>query len=111
MIDTMRHLVLDYDIDFSFEERYLFQTAFRNAFETRQESWKILKTIEENEGANGFNQNIFDIASYIERVEHEMRIICYEVLIALLPKLSMNAVNQIAHSFYSDMFVIIPYGH
>lgn len=68
--------------ELSNEERNLLSVAYKNVVGARRSSWRVISSIEQKtEGAERKQQMARE---YREKVEVELRDICYDVLVSLL---------------------------
>lgn len=81
MVTSMKKII-ESNVQLDNEERNYFLIAYRNLISTCFLSWQIISNIEQQTQANENQQRI--IKEYRERIEREVKDICYEVLVRYL---------------------------
>jgi len=94
-------LVTESGVELSNEERNLLSVAYKNVVGARRSSWRVISSIEQKtEGAERKQQMARE---YREKVEKELREICYDVLNLLDKFLIPKATNAESKVFYLKM--------
>jgi 14-3-3 protein beta/theta/zeta len=71
--------VTETGVELSNEERNLLSVAYKNVVGARRSSWRVISSIEQKTESSARKQQL--AREYRERVEKELREICYEVLV------------------------------
>jgi 14-3-3 protein beta/theta/zeta len=69
------------DADLTNEERHLLSMAYKNVIGGRRSSWRIISSIEQKTDENSEKKQQM-VKEYREKVEEELREICYELLVS-----------------------------
>ncbi|KAI8126913.1 14-3-3 protein zeta [Lucilia cuprina] len=93
--------VTETGVELSNEERNLLSVAYKNVVGARRSSWRVISSIEQKTEASARKQQL--AREYRERVEKELREICYEVLGLLDKYLIPKASNPESKVFYLKM--------
>ncbi|KAM8712502.1 hypothetical protein ACLKA7_012928 [Drosophila subpalustris] len=80
--------VTETGVELSNEERNLLSVAYKNVVGARRSSWRVISSIEQKTEASARKQQL--AREYRERVEKELREICYEVLLAKYDELETD---------------------
>ena len=84
--------VTETGVELSNEERNLLSVAYKNVVGARRSSWRVISSIEQKTESSARKQQL--AREYRERVEKELREICYEVLVC------SHALMSYLHSFF-----------
>ncbi|XP_034253895.1 14-3-3 protein zeta isoform X2 [Thrips palmi] len=94
--------VTETGVELSNEERNLLSVAYKNVVGARRSSWRVISSIEQKTEGSERKQQM--AKEYREKVEKELREICYDVLQGLLDKyLIPKASNAESKVFYLKM--------
>ncbi|KAG5681301.1 hypothetical protein PVAND_010750 [Polypedilum vanderplanki] len=93
--------VTETGVELSNEERNLLSVAYKNVVGARRSSWRVISSIEQKTESSARKQQL--AREYRERVEKELREICYEVLGLLDKFLIPKASNPESKVFYLKM--------
>jgi len=94
--------VTETGVELSNEERNLLSVAYKNVVGARRSSWRVISSIEQKTEGSERKQQM--AKEYREKVEKELREICYDVLQGLLDKyLIPKASNPESKVFYLKM--------
>lgn len=74
--------VTETGVELSNEERNLLSVAYKNVVGARRSSWRVISSIEQKTEGSERKQQM--AKEYREKVEKELREICYDVLVSLL---------------------------
>lgn len=74
--------VTETGVELSNEERNLLSVAYKNVVGARRSSWRVISSIEQKTESSARKQQL--AREYRERVEKELREICYEVLVSII---------------------------
>ncbi|GAM20439.1 hypothetical protein SAMD00019534_036140, partial [Acytostelium subglobosum LB1] len=92
------------NVDMTVEERNLLSVAYRNLVGERRASWRIIKSIQDNEESKGNQQHLLLIAEFRSKIEEELNIICDEVFSLLKDHLLPASTQQCdAKTFYHKL--------
>lgn len=95
--------VTETGVELSNEERNLLSVAYKNVVGARRSSWRVISSIEQKTEGSERKQQM--AKEYREKVEKELREICYDVLvsdtIAFLPSLHLQL------SFFFFFFFLV----
>lgn len=72
--------VTETGVELSNEERNLLSVAYKNVVGARRSSWRVISSIEQKTEASERKQQM--AREYREKVEKELRDICYDVLVS-----------------------------
>lgn len=101
MAQAMKQVTESSEAELSNEERNLLSVAYKNVVGARRSSWRVISSIEQKTEGSEKKQQM--AREYREKVEKELREICYDVLglldTYLIPKTS-SAESQV---FYLKM--------
>lgn len=75
--------VTETGVELSNEERNLLSVAYKNVVGARRSSWRVISSIEQK--TEGVEKKQQMAREYREKVEKELREICYDVLVRTLP--------------------------
>jgi 14-3-3 protein beta/theta/zeta len=75
--------VTETGVELSNEERNLLSVAYKNVVGARRSSWRVISSIEQKTEGSERKQQM--AREYREKVEKELREICYDVLVCCLP--------------------------
>lgn len=75
--------VTETGVELSNEERNLLSVAYKNVVGARRSSWRVISSIEQK--TEGVEKKQQMAREYREKVEKELREICYDVLVSPLP--------------------------
>lgn len=78
--------VTETGVELSNEERNLLSVAYKNVVGARRSSWRVISSIEQKTEGSERKQQM--AKEYREKVEKELREICYDVLVSTLIFLS-----------------------
>lgn len=84
--------VTETGVELSNEERNLLSVAYKNVVGARRSSWRVISSIEQKTEGSERKQQM--AREYREKVEKELREICYDVLV------------RISYFVYCDLFVM-----
>lgn len=74
--------VTETGVELSNEERNLLSVAYKNVVGARRSSWRVISSIEQKTEGSEKKQQM--AREYREKVEKELRDICYDVLVYIL---------------------------
>lgn len=74
--------VTETGVELSNEERNLLSVAYKNVVGARRSSWRVISSIEQKTESSEKKQAM--AKEYREKVEKELRDICYDVLVSIL---------------------------
>jgi len=74
--------VTETGVELSNEERNLLSVAYKNVVGARRSSWRVISSIEQKTEGSEKKQQM--AREYREKVEKELRDICYDVLVCLV---------------------------
>lgn len=94
-------LVTETGIELSNEERNLLSVAYKNVVGARRSSWRVISSIEQKTEGSAPKQQM--AREYREKVEKELRDICYDVLNLLDKFLIPQATSAESKVFYLKM--------
>jgi 14-3-3 protein beta/theta/zeta len=94
-------LVTETGVELSNEERNLLSVAYKNVVGARRSSWRVISSIEQKTEGSERRQQM--AREYREKVEKELREICYDVLNLLDKFLIPKATNAESKVFYLKM--------
>lgn len=94
-------LVTETGVELSNEERNLLSVAYKNVVGARRSSWRVISSIEQKTEGSERKQQM--AREYREKVEKELREICYDVLNLLDKFLIPKATNAESKVFYLKM--------
>ena len=80
MASSMKQ-VTETGVELSNEERNLLSVAYKNVVGARRSSWRVISSIEQKTEGSERKQQM--AKEYREKVEKELREICYDVLVSL----------------------------
>lgn len=75
--------VTETGVELSNEERNLLSVAYKNVVGARRSSWRVISSIEQKTEGSERKQQM--AKEYREKVEKELREICYDVLVSVIP--------------------------
>lgn len=75
--------VTETGVELSNEERNLLSVAYKNVVGARRSSWRVISSIEQKTEGSERKQQM--AKEYREKVEKELREICYDVLVSVTP--------------------------
>lgn len=75
--------VTETGVELSNEERNLLSVAYKNVVGARRSSWRVISSIEQKTEGSERKQQM--AKEYREKVEKELREICYDVLVSDIP--------------------------
>ncbi|KAF5893666.1 14-3-3 protein zeta/delta-like, partial [Clarias magur] len=87
--------------ELSNEERNLLSVAYKNVVGTRRLAWRVITNVESNSEESDKKPEVVKV--YREKVEHELRDICKDVLDLLTKYLIKNSTNPENKVFYLKM--------
>lgn len=93
--------VTETGVELSNEERNLLSVAYKNVVGARRSSWRVISSIEQKTEGSERKQQM--AREYREKVEKELRDICYDVLNLLDNFLIVKASNPESRVFYLKM--------
>lgn len=93
--------VTETGVELSNEERNLLSVAYKNVVGARRSSWRVISSIEQKTEGSEKKQQM--AKEYREKVEKELRDICYDVLELLEKFLITKASNAESKVFYLKM--------
>jgi len=93
--------VTETGVELSNEERNLLSVAYKNVVGARRSSWRVISSIEQKTESSEKKQAM--AKEYREKVEKELRDICYDVLGLLDKYLIFKASNAESKVFYLKM--------
>ncbi|XP_008180029.1 14-3-3 protein zeta isoform X2 [Daktulosphaira vitifoliae] len=93
--------VTETGVELSNEERNLLSVAYKNVVGARRSSWRVISSIEQKTEGSEKKQQM--AREYREKVEKELRDICYDVLNLLDKYLIPKASNAESKVFYLKM--------
>ena len=70
------------------EERNLLSVAYKNVVGSKRSSWRVISSIETKSGDSEERAKL--AKEYREKIEEELDKICREVLVCLVPSVSIN---------------------
>jgi len=100
MANAMKQ-VTETGVELSNEERNLLSVAYKNVVGARRSSWRVISSIEQKTESSEKKQAM--AKEYREKVEKELRDICYDVLGLLDKYLIFKASNAESKVFYLKM--------
>jgi len=106
MVEYMKSVSQDTDLDLSLEERNLLSVAYKNVVGARRASLRIIASILEKEKTKGGDKQegyISQIEEYYKKVMAELNVICNDILDLLITKLLVKAETSEAKVFYQKM--------
>lgn len=80
--------VTETGVELSNEERNLLSVAYKNVVGARRSSWRVISSIEQKTEGSERKQQM--AKEYREKVEKELREICYDVLVSDPPPISRS---------------------
>lgn len=92
--------VTETGVELSNEERNLLSVAYKNVVGARRSSWRVISSIEQKTEGSERKQQM--AKEYREKVEKELREICYDVLVRKTKKNYFNF-------YHLNFFYTIPY--
>lgn len=98
---TAMKQVTETGVELSNEERNLLSVAYKNVVGARRSSWRVISSIEQKTEGSERKQQM--AREYREKVEKELREICYDVLKLLDTYLVPKATNAESKVFYLKM--------
>lgn len=98
---TAMKQVTETGVELSNEERNLLSVAYKNVVGARRSSWRVISSIEQKTEGSERKQQM--AREYREKVEKELREICYDVLNLLDKYLVPKATNAESKVFYLKM--------
>lgn len=99
--------VTETGVELSNEERNLLSVAYKNVVGARRSSWRVISSIEQKTEGSERKQQM--AKEYREKVEKELREICYDVLVSdiivvLLPLFRLSSHQSFFHTYYRFPF-------
>lgn len=88
---TAMKQVTETGVELTNEERNLLSVAYKNVVGARRSSWRVISSIEQKTDGSERKQQM--AKEYRERVEKELREICFDVLVSIILTLPLS------HSF------------
>jgi 14-3-3 protein epsilon len=88
-------------VELSVEERNLLSVAYKNVIGSRRASWRVISSISQKTGADPKCASL--IADYLNAIERELQIICYDILSIIESELIPNSVSEEGKVFYYKM--------
>lgn len=98
--------VTETGVELSNEERNLLSVAYKNVVGARRSSWRVISSIEQKTEGSERKQQM--AKEYREKVEKELREICYDVLVSnstIFCRLSLNQGYRAVVLFLSPLFL------
>lgn len=92
--------VTETGVELSNEERNLLSVAYKNVVGARRSSWRVISSIEQKTEGSERKQQM--AKEYREKVEKELREICYDVLVRKTPAFVVSSI-----SFFSPVCVFL----
>ena len=89
--------------ELSVEERNLLSVAFKNVIGAKRASWRVVQSIEQKEAAKGHTDNVARVTEYRTRIEHELEMLCAQVLAVVDGDLVPHADSGESRVFYYKM--------
>lgn len=93
--------VTETGVELSNEERNLLSVAYKNVVGARRSSWRVISSIEQKTEGSERKQQM--AKEYREKVEKELREICYDVLV------SIQAVSAKFYTKRAQMYQKLPF--
>lgn len=90
--------VTELGVELSNEERNLLSVAYKNVVGARRSSWRVISSIEQKTENNEKKQAM--AKEYREKIEHELRDICKDVLVIKRANNKYTVVDSISRIFY-----------
>lgn len=79
MVNYMKACV-ELSKELTVEERNLLSVAYKNVVGARRASWRIVASIEQREESKGNSEQVGLIRDYRQKIEKELKDICYDIL-------------------------------
>lgn len=99
MVDHMKAVANNHNVELSVEERNLLSVAYKNVIGSRRASWRVISSIENK----GDNDRAEHIKSYRLKIETELVEICNDILMIIENNLIPNSTSEEGKVFYYKM--------
>ncbi len=101
--------VTETGVELSNEERNLLSVAYKNVVGARRSSWRVISSIEQKTEGSERKQQM--AKEYREKVEKELREICYDVLVIMMhsPYYTSQGTDK-CDLFFSPKLLTVPQG-
>lgn len=97
--------VTETGVELSNEERNLLSVAYKNVVGARRSSWRVISSIEQKTEGSERKQQM--AKEYREKVEKELREICYDVLVSALPFSSCSLLQPLISIYRRRLLPIL----
>lgn len=99
MVDHMKAVANNHNVELSVEERNLLSVAYKNVIGSRRASWRVISSIENK----GDSDRADHIKSYRQKIEGELVDICNDILTIIENNLIPNSTSEEGKVFYYKM--------
>jgi 14-3-3 protein epsilon len=99
MVDHMKAVANNHNVELTVEERNLLSVAYKNVIGSRRASWRVISSIE-NKGDSERSEHI---KSYRQKIEGELVDICNDILTIIENNLIPNSSSEEGKVFYYKM--------
>lgn len=99
--------VTETGVELSNEERNLLSVAYKNVVGARRSSWRVISSIEQKTEGSERKQQM--AKEYREKVEKELRDICYDVLVSMLNHVTCTSMLLLLFYFVVDGVPLPPF--
>ena len=99
MVDHMKAVANNHNVELSVEERNLLSVAYKNVIGSRRASWRVISSIENKGDADRAEH----IKSYRSKIEGELVDICNDILTIIDNNLIPNSTSEEGKVFYYKM--------
>ncbi|KAF4320963.1 hypothetical protein BBO99_00005090 [Phytophthora kernoviae] len=99
MVDHMKAVANNHNVELTVEERNLLSVAYKNVIGSRRASWRVISSIE-NKGDSERSEHI---KAYRQKIEGELVDICNDILTIIENNLIPNSSSEEGKVFYYKM--------
>lgn len=99
MVDHMKAVANNHNVELTVEERNLLSVAYKNVIGSRRASWRVISSIENK----GDNDRLEHIKNYRQKIEGELIDICNDILAIIENNLIPNSSSEEGKVFYYKM--------
>ncbi|DBA05130.1 TPA: hypothetical protein N0F65_004980 [Lagenidium giganteum] len=99
MVDHMKAVANNHNVELTVEERNLLSVAYKNVIGSRRASWRVISSIENK----GDNERSEIIKNYRRKIETELVEICNDILAIIENNLIPNSSSEEGKVFYYKM--------
>lgn len=99
MVDHMKAVANNHNVELTVEERNLLSVAYKNVIGSRRASWRVISSIENK----GDSERADHIKSYRQKIEAELVEICNDILTIIENNLIPNSSSDEGKVFYYKM--------